>query len=317
MTSLEYQYRNLPTYFGTWFFPKGRVFWKLYVYFRWLDDIVDDPKIAQSEKARLLGRQRQFLEQAFIADEGSESLCHEEALMRDAIRTLGSDAEFRVHVFRLFETFVFDAGRFGGRRVTRNEFLGYSRAIGDAYVSIAARMMRVSSVPERFQTEFRRKYGTSVQSALAEYAHCCHLVHVLRDRVVDVEAGYDNLPIEYDTFEAFSSEIFRYVLRKFMSVEYEHFFLLVKYRVNVWLALAAFCYYARFVTQLTRFDPQGRSGGAAQFSLTKTVARFVVNRFYYLDAFESTDVLDVQHQQVCLEACMPSEINGTPTFTSS
>src|SRR5262245_34754718 len=126
MSGLKYRLRNFPTYFGTWFFPEGRQIWNVYVYFRWLDDIVDDPGIEKEEKIALLARQRVFLERAFRSAADVESLLYEEATMWKAIRLFGGDPEFRHHIFSLFGTFEFDVARFGGGRVSRQDFLDYS-----------------------------------------------------------------------------------------------------------------------------------------------------------------------------------------------
>jgi hypothetical protein len=52
--ALSYKLQNFSTYFITWFFPKGRgrLFLRVYVYFRWVDDIVDDPKVKKSFKKK-------------------------------------------------------------------------------------------------------------------------------------------------------------------------------------------------------------------------------------------------------------------------
>jgi hypothetical protein len=279
-----HRWRNLPTYAATWLIPGGRRLWGIYVYFRWLDDVVDDPAVDREEKARLVAGERSFLEALYSAAPGTGPTSYERGELRRALRGVRDDAELKQRLLALVDSFAFDVARLGGRRVPREELMAYSRDIGAAYTCALARLAGLRSLCGALRLEFHHKYGRDIEAALAEYAHYCHLVHVLRDRALDQRIGYDNVPLEYEGFEAFARETAALVRSRFKAVEYEHFFLLAKYRASPLLSLAAFLYYSRFVVQLQAVERALEGHGPRpRWSLCRALWRFLLNRFYYLE----------------------------------
>ncbi|MFT4303591.1 MAG: squalene/phytoene synthase family protein [Candidatus Woesearchaeota archaeon] len=220
--SFKYKIQNFSTYFITWFFPKGRgkLFWKVYVYFRWVDDIVDDMNISQGYKRKFLKQQRMFLDSVYGKRKiNTNKLNYEEKGIYDVIILNKASKEFKEHIYNMMWTFDFDIKRVG-IKVQEKDLMKYSRYLGYAYAFMFMEFFDVISYYEkRYNKLMVKLHGKNVRELAMDYAHYCHLIHILRDYKKDKkEKLYDNIPLGTD-YLTFKNKIVNIVRPKF---EYLH-----------------------------------------------------------------------------------------------
>ncbi len=233
LKQLKYKFQNFSTYFITWFFPKGKgkLFWKVYVYFRWVDDVVDDPKIKKSVKKKFLKEQNEFLKSVY-AGKVKNNLCYEEKCMFEAIPK--ENKEFKKRIFDLMWTFDFDVDRFGGKRVKYKELMKYSRKIGETYVYV-----------------FQFFLGKNIHTSLLKMGHVAHLIHMFRDYSQDQSNGYNNLPTEFKDESSFIKYQFK---KKYKFSKTREFTLNVinRHDNNFLIRIACGFFFLKFEYYLTR-----------------------------------------------------------------
>jgi len=202
---IRYKLQNLSTYFMTWFFPKGRGkdFWKVYVYFRWIDDIVDDPKISKVYKNKFIKKEYALLDEIYNNTVHYIGLVYEEKGIYDVITKYKDDRkakELRKHIYGLMSTFVYDINRVG-KHIKLREFMEYSKKIGSSYAFAFTFFNPINVKPKASDTK----------ASIGEFGHYIHLAHIVRDYEKDKHIGYINFPREYKNFEEFKKFLRKYV----------------------------------------------------------------------------------------------------------
>lgn len=144
---------------------------RIYGYFRWLDDRVDDPGLAAPEKTALVAAERRRIRALYAAPDPADPL---DPVVR---YDLGRAGRLREWFDRMLDVFEFDARR-TGQYVDRPQIMEYSQNLSEVYT--------------RFLVEFLEpRYGYEPPDA--RLAHACHLLHMLRDHAVDRGLGYYNI----------------------------------------------------------------------------------------------------------------------------
>jgi phytoene/squalene synthetase len=249
--SLKYKVQNFSTYFITWFFgydnnhqkcftflvPKrrGKLFWKVYVYFRWVDDIVDDMKISQDYKRKFLKQQRKFLDSVYNSKKVNlEKLNYEEKGLYDVIKLYWNHKkakEFKKHIYNMMWTFDYDVGRIG-KHIKEKEFMKYSKYIGGAYAFVFMLIWDISKYEKKYNSITKKEMGKTLKQLAENYAHYCHLIHTLRDFDEDMKKGYINIPygkeknkylnyikkVVIPAIDRFASEIDKYIDNKTLKI---------------------------------------------------------------------------------------------------
>jgi phytoene/squalene synthetase len=160
--------------------------YQAYGYFRWVDDTLDVPNCAGSEKAVFLQRQQALLD-ACYRGETQQDLCPQEQMLADLVR---SDHEahsgLQSYLRNMMGVMAFDTNRCG-QTITQAELAEYTRMLATA-VSEAMCYFIGHGAVQPYAPHIEICY----QSVIA-----AHITHMLRDAIEDVEAGYFNIPREY------------------------------------------------------------------------------------------------------------------------
>ncbi|MCB9359013.1 squalene/phytoene synthase family protein [Candidatus Woesearchaeota archaeon] len=193
LKSLKYKLQNLKTYSITLLFKKERreFFWNIYVYMRWVDDIIDDMTITKDFKRHFLETQRRKIEKMY---QGKKPHTYEELCLYNAIQA-NPKKELKKHILNMFWTFEYDTNRIN-KKVKEREFLKYSNYIGSAYAFVFMQMFDVKKFSRRYDKDFKKYFGKTLKETASDYAHYCHLAHVIRDEKKDIKLGYNNFPTE-------------------------------------------------------------------------------------------------------------------------
>jgi len=194
---LKYKLQNFSTYFITLFFPKGRgkLFWKVYVYMRWVDDVIDDMKISQDYKKKFLKGQRKFLRDVYANNIKNKLRYGEEGLF-DVIKLYSKNKkakELKKHIFNMMWTFEYDIGRVG-KHIKEKEFMKYSRYIGSAYAFVFTLVFDITKYMKKYDKIVKKNNNKSLYQLISDYAHYAHLIHIIRDYNMDKDMGYINYP---------------------------------------------------------------------------------------------------------------------------
>jgi len=193
-----YIIKNFPTYLTLYLFPKGkgRQFFKLYTYFRWIDDIIDDPKKPIKVKKEFLDKQKEFLK-GIYSENIKKNLNYEENCMLEATRA--KDPALKKQVFDLFSTFYTDIERLKSP-ISYKELILYSKKIGFAYV---------------FAIEYYSH--KEVNKELFNLGHLAHIIHLMRDYDIDRKLGYKLETIEYKTRKEICTKLLDYSKKDFLD----------------------------------------------------------------------------------------------------
>ena len=196
--SLKYKFQNFSTYFITWFFPKGRgkLFWKVYVYMRWVDDIIDNMSISQDYKRKFLSEQKRLLKSIYVKKK-IRKLKYEEKGLYDVIKLFWKDKkakELKKHIFNMMWTFEYDIDRVG-KHIKEKEFMKYSKYIGGAYASIFIFCGNIEEYELKYDLIVKKNTGCTIKKNAIKFAHYCHIIHTIRDCKKDEDLGYINYPV--------------------------------------------------------------------------------------------------------------------------
>jgi phytoene/squalene synthetase len=259
LKSFKYKFQNFSTYFITWFFPKGRgrLFWKVYVYFRWVDDIVDDMKISQDYKRKFLKGQRQFIDSVYSSKKvNRKKLNYEEKGLYDVIKLYWShkkSKEFKKHIYNMMWTFDYDIGRVG-KHIKEKEFMKYSKYIGGAYAFVFMELFGIKEYEIKYNPITKKEFGKTIKQLAEDYAHYCHLAHIFRDEKEDIKKGYYNFPYGKDkakfshyidtiviptmsysflVSKKFINDFFLILILKSYQMRFKKIICIMKYRVRI------------------------------------------------------------------------------------
>jgi phytoene/squalene synthetase len=155
---------------------------RAYAYFRWADDVVDISFQSGSERTAFIARQKMLIESLYRGDR-PEELCAEEKMLADLIaQDRGPDSGLRSFIGNFMAVIEFDAGR-NGRLVTRHELSIYTGWLATA-------------VMDGIQYFIGNGHAYPKTADRTQAVTGAHLVHMLRDTLEDIPAGFVNIPVE-------------------------------------------------------------------------------------------------------------------------
>jgi phytoene/squalene synthetase len=164
--------------------------YRAYAYFRWLDDLLDGPGpegsgrsgLTGSRRLSLVQRQQQLLEQCLRGDVPARPEAHE-AMLVDLVRHADpEDQRLESYLRHMMLVMAFDARR-PGRLVTGPALDGYTRWLAIAVSDAMHYFIGHDAPPARDDRRYLAVSGA-------------HILHMLRDTHVDLQAGYYNVPRE-------------------------------------------------------------------------------------------------------------------------
>jgi phytoene/squalene synthetase len=153
-----------------------------YAYFRWADDMIDIRFQSRSDRIAFINRQKMLVENLYHSKHPAD-LCPEEEMLADLIsHDRGHDSGLRSFIVNFMAVIEFDASR-KGSQVTRGELSTYTARLATAVMD-GIQYFIGNGIP----------YPKTVDRSLAVVG--AHLVHMLRDTLEDIPAGYINIPVE-------------------------------------------------------------------------------------------------------------------------
>jgi len=169
--------------------------YRSYAYFRWLDDQVDSTTGTQEEKRRLIKRQRALLEACYQKEAPAE-LCPEEQMLVDLVASDNEkDSGLQLYLRNMMQVMAFDVER-RDIVISHAELTEYTHWLATAVTEALFYLIDHSNPPPCDETRY--------------YAVCgAHVVHMLRDCIGDISAGYYNVPGEYIQEHGISPEQLR------------------------------------------------------------------------------------------------------------
>lgn len=157
--------------------------YRAYAYFRWVDDLLDQPAITRPEREAFLSRQRAIMHRCYRGD-WPRAVSAEEHMLVDLIRgDQEKDSGLQSYIRNMMAVMAFDADR-RGRLISREQLGTYSRLLATAVTEALHYFIGHNCSSPRNATRY-----LAVTAA--------HITHMLRDTREDVEAGYFNIPAEF------------------------------------------------------------------------------------------------------------------------
>jgi phytoene/squalene synthetase len=171
-----------------------------YAYFRWADDVIDLSLSSSVFRKEFIARQKMLIETLYRGERPVD-LCPEEEMLADLItHDRGQDSGLRSFIHKFMAVIEFDANRHG-QLVTRQELTVYTNSLATAVIDglqyFIGNGHPYTKTPDRTQAVIG-----------------AHLVHMLRDTLEDIPAGFINIPVEElrsrsISLEELDSEAFR------------------------------------------------------------------------------------------------------------
>src|SRR4030042_2463419 len=211
-----------------------------YAYFRWLDDLLDCNSGTKQEKVALIDRQTALLEACYCR-ESPNAGSSEEQMLVDLIRNDNEEhSSMQIYLCNMMKVMSFDVDRCG-RLISQAELTEYTHLLSSAVTEVLFYLIGHNDPPPCSETRYHAVYGA-------------HIVHMLRDTVDDLSAGYFNIPAEYLTSQQISKEAlhslpFRKWVFDRVKLARQYFKVGRKYIAgvkNLRCRLAGFAYLARF-----------------------------------------------------------------------
>jgi phytoene/squalene synthetase len=155
---------------------------RAYGYFRWVDDVIDAETNSSAERIAFAQRQQSLLDTCYRSVV-PENLSPEEWMLVDLVRYDNEkNSGLQIYLRNMMDVMLFDAKR-RGQIVSQAELSEYSRKLAVA-------------VTEALYYFIGHNEPTPQHEARYLAVTAAHIVHMLRDAMEDVEAGYFNIPRE-------------------------------------------------------------------------------------------------------------------------
>lgn len=164
--------------------------YRAYAYFRWVDDVLDAelgsaPTLKYgepSERMMFLERQKSLLESCYRG-EFPQDLDFEEQMLVDLIKNdQEKNSGLQSYLRNMMLVMEFDARR-RGRVISQNELNEYTRWLAIAVTDNLHHFIGHGDFAPNDETRY-----LAVSAA--------HIIHMLRDTYIDMQAGYFNIPYE-------------------------------------------------------------------------------------------------------------------------
>jgi phytoene/squalene synthetase len=162
--------------------------YRAYAYFRWLDDQLDMGGLNKAECLAFIKRETALVDQCYGIERSDSPrlLCEEEYMLVDLIRSNPHpNIGLELYIRNMMEVMAFDAER-RGRLITQQELADYSYWLAKA-------------VTEALHYFIGQRCGSPQIESRYLAVTGAHIVHMLRDTLEDIQAGYFNIPSEYLT----------------------------------------------------------------------------------------------------------------------
>ncbi|MBM3146140.1 MAG: hypothetical protein FJ010_14445 [Chloroflexi bacterium] len=157
--------------------------YRAYSYFRWVDDVIDEECPTQAERLAFIQRQSDLVG-GLRRGERHGDLAPEEQLIADLVEhQREKNRKLHSYVSNFLALLAFDARR-KGRLISRDELVWYSERLGVAVTDAIQHFIGHGHL----YPEDERRYKAAIAA---------HIVHMLRDMLGDIQAGYINIPCEY------------------------------------------------------------------------------------------------------------------------
>lgn len=157
--------------------------YRTYAYFRWLDDTIDNTAGDRRARLALVRRQRQLLHGLLNGADG-EGLIPQERILADLLRSRRDNHPgLEAYLTNMMAVMEFDVAR-RGRLINAEELETYTRLLAVAVMGALTYFIGHDHTYPDGPARLR-----AVQGA--------HIAHMLRDTMVDVEAGYFNVPRQF------------------------------------------------------------------------------------------------------------------------
>lgn len=176
---------SLQTYYTIRFFvdrPLVPDAYLAYGYFRWVDDMLDNPASDCPDKLAFVEHQKALLESCYRGDLNLSVDEHEQMLVDLVSHDLAPDSGLQVYLRNMMSLMEFDTRRCGSV-ITQAELTNYTLLLALA-VTEALHFF----IGHDRQAALRQGRYLAVSAA--------HLLHMLRDMHADLTIGYFNLPLE-------------------------------------------------------------------------------------------------------------------------
>jgi phytoene/squalene synthetase len=233
--------------------------YRAYAYFRWVDDVLDSDSGSgpvlrygdPSERMKFLERQKSLLESCYRGD-APRDLDFEEQMLVDLIKhDQEKNSGLQSYLRNMMLVMDFDAKR-RGRVISQSELNEYTRWLAIAVTDNLQHFVGHGDFAPNDETRF-----LAVSAA--------HIIHMLRDTYVDMQAGYFNIP--YEVLDANSigpqdilSDAYRLWVKGRVELAREYFETGKSYfgRVqNLRHRLAGIAYISRFEWLLATIEGEG------------------------------------------------------------
>jgi phytoene/squalene synthetase len=161
--------------------------YRAYAYFRWVDDWLDQPGLAQSERLAFIQRQEWLVNGAYRGERPAD-LISQERVIADLIQgVVQSDVEehsgLQSYIRNMMAVMAFDADR-RWRRISERELEQYTLDLATAVTDALHYFIGHERAPSQAPARYFPAIGA-------------HITHMLRDTIEDLALGYFNIPHEF------------------------------------------------------------------------------------------------------------------------
>jgi phytoene/squalene synthetase len=156
--------------------------YRVYAYFRWVDDTLDADGSSQSENLAFIGRQKSLLDACYRQAFPLAVNVNEQMLVDLVRRDPEQDSGLKVYLCNMMAVMDFDARR-RGRLVSQKELDAYTHHLASAVTEAMHYFIGHCCPSPHDETRY-----LAVTAA--------HITHMLRDTYDDVQHGYYNIPRE-------------------------------------------------------------------------------------------------------------------------
>lgn len=214
--------------------------YRAYAYFRWVDDHLDCQSGTKQDKVKFINRQQELLEASYHG-EAPDAVSPEEQMLVDLVgNDHAKDSGLQFYLRNMMTVMAFDVGRCN-RVITHAELTEYTHLLSTAVTEALFYFIGHQDPPPSGETRYDAVCGA-------------HVIHMLRDAMEDITAGYFNIPGEYiETQRILVEELHSLSFRKWafgrVKLAHQYFRAGRKYIAqvkNLRCRMAGFAYLARF-----------------------------------------------------------------------
>lgn len=156
--------------------------YRAYAYFRWVDDWLDKETRTRSQRMAFVRRQVRLVDSLFRGEK-PDHLNAQENLLAQLVQNNGTQNNgLEMYIRGMMNVMAFDADR-RGRLISAEELTEYTGWLA-------------SAVTEAMHYFIGHDDGSPKDDTRYQAVSGAHIVHMLRDTLEDIEAGYFNLPRE-------------------------------------------------------------------------------------------------------------------------